>query len=355
MAILWANLAIVYMFSLFSRLMVKPAAISPQVVKPNKVMVVIVIAFLVLVSGLRNSIGDTFFYMHAYQVNTFNWEYILSEKDMGFGILQMLLKMYSSDPQLLVFICALITNLLIVLVLYKYSKLFELSIYVYITSGMYLVSMNGIRQYLAAAIIFAATRYIIDGNWKKYTMVVLLASLFHSSSLILIPMYFIVRRKAWTLTTFIILFFAVLLAMGYSQLSGLFFAVIEDTHYSEYKNFAEGGANIIRVVIYAIPIVLAYIGRDKLRELFPNSDYIVNMTVLGLVFMVISTQNWIFARFSIYFSLYNLIIISWIVNAFVRKEQKLVYYSILVFYLLYCFYEQAISLGIIYTSSYIKL
>ena len=31
-----------------------------------------------------------------------------------------------------------------------------------------LVSMNGIRQVLAAAIIFTATKYLIEGNWIKY-------------------------------------------------------------------------------------------------------------------------------------------------------------------------------------------
>ncbi|MCR8635405.1 EpsG family protein [Paenibacillus radicis (ex Xue et al. 2023)] len=360
MAILWINLVVVYIFSLFSRYLVKHRTIYagsgiPMFEKPNKIMVAFVIAVLVLVSGLRNNIGDTYTYIDIYKNTTFTWSYIVSKKDMGFGIFQMILKKFTEDPQMLIFICALITNLLIVLVLYKYTRLFELSIYVYITSGMYVVSMNGIRQYLAAAIIFAATKYIMDGNWKKYTLVILFASLFHGTALILIPMYFIVRRKAWTTTTFLILSFAVLFAMGYSQLSGLFFSAIEDTQYAEYSKFSEGGANIIRVFIYIIPIALSYLGREKLRELFPNSDYIVNMTILGAVFMVISTQNWIFARFSIYFGLYNLIIISWIVQLFVRREQKLIYYSILVFYFLYCFYEQVISLGILYRSNFIQL
>ena len=128
---------------------------------------------LVLVSGLRNNIGDTYFYMHAYNVTEFNWEYIKNNKDMGFNIFQMILQKYTDDPQVMVFITALITNVLIVFILYKYSRLIELSLYVYITSGMYLVSMNGIRQYLAAAIVFAATKYILDGNWKKYILIVL--------------------------------------------------------------------------------------------------------------------------------------------------------------------------------------
>ena len=81
----------------------------------------------------------------------------------------MFLQNISDDPQLLIFTTALITNVLIVIILYKYSRMFELSIYVYITSGLYTVSMNGIRQSLAAAIIFAATKYILDGMEKVFT------------------------------------------------------------------------------------------------------------------------------------------------------------------------------------------
>ncbi|MEM5682910.1 EpsG family protein [Bacillus toyonensis] len=146
---------------------------------------------LVLVAGLRNNIGDTYFYMHAYKITEFNWEYVQTNKDMGFNIFQMVLKKYTDNPQVMVFTTALITNVLIVATLYKYSRLIELSLYVYITSGMYLTSMNGIRQYLAAAIIFAATKYIFEGKWKKYTLIVLCASTFHASALVLMPIYFL--------------------------------------------------------------------------------------------------------------------------------------------------------------------
>ena len=102
----------------------------------------------------------------------------------------------------------------------------ELSLYVYIASGMYLVSMNGVRQYLTAAIIFTATKYILDGNWKRYFLIVLFASTFHQSALVLIPIYFVVRRKAWSTITFILLFIAVLIVIGFNQFAEIFFATI---------------------------------------------------------------------------------------------------------------------------------
>ena len=52
------------------------------------------------------------------------------------------------------------------------------------------------------------------------------------------------------------------------------------------------------------------------------------MAIIGLMFMIISTQNWIFARFSIYFNLYQLILISWVVKLFHEKDQRFIYYAI---------------------------
>jgi transmembrane protein EpsG len=354
MTFLWINLAIVFIFSFFARYFATPAFATgtSAPVKPNRILVLGSLLSLVVVSGLRSNIGDTFFYMHAFELHDFTWDFINQEKDIGFGILQMVLKKYSSDPQILIFTTALITNVLIISVLSKYSRMFEIGTYVYITGGLFLVSMNGIRQVLAAAIIFTATKYLINGNWLMYFIIVLLASTFHQSALVLIPIYFLVRYKAWSKATTILLCFSIVIVIGFEQFSLLLFSAIEGTQYGNYSNFNEGGANVIRVAVDAAPLLIAYLGREKLREIFPSSDYIVNMALIGFVFMIISTQNWIFARFSIYFSLYQLILVSWIVKIFSEKEQRFVYYAILICYFIYYFYESVISLNIIYKSDF---
>lgn len=354
MGIFWINLSIVYILSFFARYFSKPITTASIFIKPNKLLVFFVLTVLVLVSGLRKNIGDTYFYMYSYTLKDFNWGDIDFNGDFGFDILQMFLQDLSRDPQLLVFSTALITNALIIIVLYKYARVFELSLYVYITSGMYLTSMNGIRQFLASAIIFTATKYLLDGNWKKYMLVVLLAATIHKSALILIPIYFIVRRKSWSKETYILLFVAVFIVIGFSQFSGALFSALEDTQYGHYQNFSEGGANILRVVVNAVPLVFAYLGREKFTKIFPHNDYFVNMSILNLVFMIISTQNWIFARFSIYFGLYNLILISWVVKLFSDKDQRFIYYGILVCYFIYYFYDSVVALNILYESDFIK-
>ncbi len=350
MTMIWINLMVVYVFALYARFLAKPSPIGPVFVKPNKFMVFIVVITFITISGLRSSIGDTYMYMHGYTVNDFTWTYVLNNKDMGFSVLQMALKQFTDNPQILILITALVTNLLIVITLYKYTRLFELSVYVYITSGLYITSMNGIRQFLAASIIFAASHFLAKGYWKRYFAVVIFASLFHQSALILIPIYFIVRRKAWTTSTLVLLFLAIFVVLGYNEFSSLLFAAIGESEYGVYKDFSEGGANFIRVIVWAVPVFIAFLGRHKLREIYPNSDFIVNMAMLGVVFMLIATQNWIFARFMYYFGLYNIVLISWIVKLFKTKTQKLIYLAILGSYLVYFYYENVISLGLVYKS-----
>ena len=71
--------------------------------------------------------------------------------------------------------------------------------------------------------------------------------------------------------------------------------------------------------------------------------------------MIIATQNWIFARFTIYFSLYSFILISWVVMLMVKKDQKFIYYSILICYFIFFYYEQVIGFNMKYKSDYFNL
>jgi transmembrane protein EpsG len=355
MGVLWLNLGIVYVLSFFSRYFARPVLGVLPYVKPSKIFVLIVTSVLVAISGLRNTIGDTYFYMHSYDIFNDKLNQIGFKSDFGFNYYQYILRQISNDPQILIFTSALITNVLIIIVLYKYSRMFEISLYVYITSGLFMVSMNGLRQFLAASIIFAATKFIFEGNFIKFLLVVLFAATIHSTALVLIPTYFVVRRKAWTKMTLFVLLLGVLMAIAFDQFSSVMFSALSDTKYSVYSDVAAHGASLMRAIVAAIPLTIAFIGKDKLRELWPKSDYIVNLALLDLVFEILSTKNWIFNRLEIYFGLYQIILISWIIPLFVKKQRKVVYFLILGCYLYFFYYEEVVKLGLYYRSDFIHL
>jgi transmembrane protein EpsG len=354
MTIMWLNLSLVYLFSVLSRLYSVPMPNTSNRVMPNKLHVTLVVLCLVAVAGLQKNIGDTYFYMHSFKITEFTWQDIDFSGDFGFNIYQLLLQQLSSDPQILIFTTALITNLLIIIVLYKYSRMFEIAVYVYIAAGMFTTSMNGIRQYLAAAIVFLSTKYLLNGDFKKYAMIILLASTVHKSALVLLPIYFVVRREAWTKVTLILLTLSIFIVLGFNSFSDMLFSALDNTQYGQYSDFAEGGANKLRVVVIAIPVLIAFLGREKFKKLWPESDYIVNMSIISVFFIIIASQNWIFARFNIYFGLYSLILISWIVKLFRENNQRLIYFGIIVFYFIYFYFEHVISFGLRYESDYLK-
>ena len=146
---------------------------------------------------------------------------------------------------------------------------------------------------------------------------------------------------------------AVAIVFEFNTFSGLLFSALDHTEYGHYSHFSEGGANILRAVVTAIPLLLAYLGREKLRKIWPDSDTIVNLSLLGLVFMIVATKSWIFARFDIYFGLYSLILISWVIQLFKEKERQFVYYALIVCYVVYFYYDQVVTLGIQYRSDYL--
>lgn len=52
-------------------------------------------------------------------------------------------------------------------------------------------SLSAIRQFAAISIFMFSLQYMIGGNFKKYLVTILVASLFHVTSLLLIPLFFL--------------------------------------------------------------------------------------------------------------------------------------------------------------------
>src|SRR5690606_22473386 len=62
--------------------------------------------------------------------------------------------------------------------------------------------MNGVRQFIAMGIWLFSIKFIVSRNIKKYLFLILFASIFHKSVLLLIFIYFIpfyklYNRKVW--------------------------------------------------------------------------------------------------------------------------------------------------------------
>lgn len=312
-----------------------------------------VIAILVILSAIRSGIGDTGMYRHLYEL--VDQSYMSDGYEIGFIYFIKFLKVFSNDSQLLIIVTSVIINILNVITIYRYTKdsYFELGIFLYITSGYYIVTMNGIRQSLAASILFFATTLIFKKKYKTYFLIVLLMSTIHNSALIMIPLYFIVKLTPWERMTNIIFALTAIGLVFYDPLLNLAIKFLGNTRYEQYVEFDEGGANLIRIAVFAVPVLLAYLRRDVIKEKWKYGNVFVNMNIICFIVMLFSAYNWIFARFTIYFQLYSFILIPYLIaNCFEGKERRVFYFMLIVLYFIFFYYDQHVINGIKYSTPY---
>ena len=153
--------------------------------------ILIIVIFTVV--AFRYMVGwDYYSYMILY--DDVDEDRLYLEK--SFKYLCIVLRQCGFDYQIVFFIYALITMFFA----YIASKKFNVDtplfwgLYALYPMGM-LNSMGQIRQVAAIAIFIWATKYIIESNYKKYILFVLLAAVVHNSALVLLFVYPLARYR----------------------------------------------------------------------------------------------------------------------------------------------------------------
>ncbi|WP_322387298.1 EpsG family protein [Clostridium perfringens] len=308
-------------------------------IKKN-ILVAYIFMTLSLLSGLRYGVGTDYFgYRKIFlKINENNIE---SNRDWGYYLLNKLVINFSKNPQAIFLVTSFIINFFIIYTIYKYSKLFEVSIFLYISTYMYFSSFNGIRQWIAASILFFGTKYLLERKFLKYFIIVFIASTFHQTALIMLPVYFLVNHKFKSLKTIILILIGGVIFILYKPFTDLLMQLLEGTKffndYNETIGVSGNGANFLRVVVASIPVILSYIMYNSVNKSTDNKiDILINLSLINCLFMLLGTRHWIFARFLMYFEPYNLILYPLILIKFDKKNIKLIYYLLIVFYLLFC-------------------
>lgn len=303
---------------------------------PNPIAVILPIAFFVSFAGLRKTIGDTFFYMYSFEnlpdKNTVNIQMILDGQMYSF--IQNLIRNFTDDPQVLIFVCAVIALVPPLIILYIYSAPFELSIFLFFAYGYLGGMMDGMRQYMAAAILLFGTRFLFSlkrGSFFKYAIFVLLATCMHNSALIMLVIFFVVRRKAWKMSSYIIVLGSIVVTVAFDAILPSFLNALKETAYEGYANNGwftdgkEGGSSLFRAIVAAAPIVVAYLNRGRMNKLGHIGDILINMAFLNAAIYIVASYNWIFARLAIYLSVYYIILTGWVVTYAVKPQDRAIY------------------------------
>ena len=182
--------------------------------------------------------------------------------------------------------------------IFRYSKNVWLSIILFQNLYFFYLNMNFLRQALAISISLFAWPFLKERKFWKFLAIVIAASLFHTTALILIPLYFLVR---FTPGAGLCLLYGYGLLFFYISSEGIL-NLLTMVFHEEYANsvFLQGMSPLYGV----LPVLLAgaalLFRGQLLRAVGKEGDYLTGMLFFSAFCMVMMTRHAILERLSYY-------------------------------------------------------
>lgn len=317
---------------------------------------------LIVWAGTRGYYGDTTAYARHFYEAPSSFAYLPSYlakygKDKGFTVLITLFKSLGVRDHLVFFlIIAAIQMLFMVHTFRKYSDDYWICIFLFIASTDYISWMfNGLRQFLATTIIFGAFDLMVRKKHVLFCLVVLLASTVHGSALLMIPLAFVMHGPAMNRKTIALILGVVLLIPFIDSFMPFLNTLLADTQYSKITGdeiwSVDDGTNIIRVLVYSVPALLAFFGKRYIvRANNPVMNLCVNASIITMaIYLVSSVTSGIYiGRLPIYTTLHGYIALPWIIDQiFENDSAKLIKLLMVGFYIVFYYYQMGIMWGML--------
>ena len=165
---------------------------SKSDVKWKQIIICVCLAVLVLFFGLRGPVGDDYYTYKQYYESLNMADSIVFGP--GFWLLNALLRLMHLPFQCLLLAITLVSNLLLVRFVKKTGINAPLMLMISFAMGGIANQIDFIRNFLSIMVFVNSFDYIFEKNPRKYILLNLIGMTFHYSSVIFIPLYWLINR-----------------------------------------------------------------------------------------------------------------------------------------------------------------
>lgn len=280
----------------------------------------IIISFIV---GFRYEVGvDWEGYRNVFQ-RISNQSLIFSEQYMEFGYfyINKFISILGLSYEWMFFSAALISWYFIFKSLP--TQLLPLLVFFLFVDEYFFWSLNGVRQFIAISIWMFASKYIIDKSLIKYLVYLFVASLFHKSVLLLLPMYFIpfnrISNKYFWIAAFIITliigsssFFIDYTKTIITNLGEKFGTIGQYVRYIDSNKFVinekvqPGLGYLFKIVLNLIIILLS----GRVIKQYPQTTMYFVLFFIGTILFNLSYNVQLLGRINNYFLIFRSVILA---------------------------------------------
>ena len=201
-------------------------------------------------------------------------------------------------------------------------------------------TLTGLRQTMALAFICLAFNCIMEKSPTKFVAFVIIAMLFHSSAILFLPAYLIARQKVgFKQIIYIIVVFVVA-----NFFPDVFRTLIETFAWNEQMSvYAErtvalswsGFIIALAILVFCLYVRVNYQGNANFRRI----DMLINLHVVSLCFLAMSTVVAEAFRLSLYYSIGTAVLVPNMIALGNKKEKALLEFGISIVFILYLFWS----------------
>lgn len=324
-----------------------------------KIFTFIIIGYLVFWAAVRNGIADTHSYIVSYNLCDPDTSIMsmlkLADEKKGvlFDVYILILKKMGLGWEFFLASVAIFCGCCIYYGISKYSDNVVFSCFLFMASMNFYWLFNGIRQFIVVSLFFASFRMLAEKKLIRFLLFVFIMYYIHSTAIILIPIYFIVHMKNWSIGIYTCILTTMVIVLVFPDRVNEWI----DNAFSEYRYLEaienDDGVSIFRVLVALVTPTFAFIYRKPIEEY--NNKYVnimVNTSLITAgVYAVAFVSSGVFVgRLPIYTEVFNLILLPFIIDNIVPKRIKTLMYLCCIIGFFMFFHLQAKDGGIYYTT-----
>ena len=318
------------------------------------IFMIIIIAWLTCFSFLRTSYNDTGNYINAF----LNSESLVEGFQSGIftdwagnpwsELYESIIRSITDNYHIYFLFPALLSSYAAIKLFKRYSINPTFSLLIFFSIGTYVMYIAALKQCIAMFFLLMALPYAIDKKYVKFYLLVFIAVLFHTHAFMfaLVPL---LVEKPWGKITWVLLGATLFSMATYDSTLGRFMEYAQSlgAMVAEIEVFDSHQINILRVIVYWIPAVLALIFRQRLfSDSTREENLFVNMSAVSAFILTIGLVQGanLFARMAAYFEIATSVALPWMIKKlFTKQSAQLVTFAAVVLYFGYFLYEFGIS------------
>ena len=286
--------------------------------KKNKIFLIVVFLELFLILAIRKPISDMIKYCEYYSVfgKMSLGELLNFEWEKGYTFINKILYMINPNEHFFIIVTSAFSLIGPYVFIKDYSKNYLMSTLMFVAMNFFGYYYYVIRQVMALSILLLSVRFIKNKKFAKFFICVLIATLFHKSSILFLLGYFIFNFD-------ITIKYLIKVIIGLSilfSIKNIIVNIISSFVYQEYIGLStSNGYELLLVMIFILGVIFVY-------KLFNNIEkeniIFYNQYIFSVFLQVLATSQSVISRLVLDYYIAVIILLPNMLNG-IKKEQKL--------------------------------